>query len=62
VLILLPLSGATAILHGVDHAADLQSLLVPLLWLLIAAHLGGVIYHTVIRRDGLVWRMLAPGR
>jgi len=26
--------------------------------LLIAAHLSGVVYHTLIRRDGLLRRML----
>jgi cytochrome b561 len=62
ILIALPLAGATAILFRWEDAADLHSALVPLLFLLIAAHLGGVAYHTVIRRDGLIWRMLKPGR
>jgi cytochrome b561 len=61
ILILLPLSGATAIFLGVEDAADLHGTLVPLLFLLIAAHIGGVIYHTFIRRDGLLWRMLRAG-
>jgi cytochrome b561 len=61
ILILLPLSGTTAIFLGVEDAADLHGALVPLLFLLIAAHLGGVAYHTFIRRDGLIWRMLRPG-
>jgi cytochrome b561 len=30
------------------------------LLLLIATHLAGVAYHTLIRRDGLIWRMLRP--
>ena len=61
ILILLPLSGATAIFLGIEDSADLHGALVPLLFLLIAAHIGGVIYHTFIRRDGLIWRMLRPG-
>jgi cytochrome b561 len=60
-LIALPLSGASALLLGIEDAADLHSTLVPLLFLLIAAHLGGVVYHMAIRRDGILWRML-PGR
>jgi cytochrome b561 len=61
-LILLPLSGATAIFLGFEDAADVHSTLVPLLFLLIAAHLGGVVFHTFIRRDGLIWRILKPQR
>ena len=61
VLILLPLSGAAALALGIEDAADLHGTLVPLLFLLIAAHIGGVIYHTCIRRDGLLWRMLRAG-
>ena len=57
-LILLPLTGATAIFFGIEDAADLHGTLVLLLFLLIAAHLGGVAFHTFIRRDGLLWRML----
>ena len=58
ILIVMPLSGATAIFLGVEDAADLHKTLVPVLFLLIAAHLGGVAYHTFLRRDGLLWRML----
>ena len=61
ILILLPVTGATAIFLGIEDSADLHGTLVPLLFLLIAAHIGGVIYHTFIRRDGLLWRMLRPG-
>ena len=62
ILVLLPLSGAAAILLGIDDAADLHRTLVLLLFVLIAMHIGGVVYHTVLRRDGLIWRMLAPRR
>ena len=61
ILILLPVTGAAAIFLGIEDAADLHGTLLPLLFLLIAAHIGGVIYHTFIRRDGLLWRMLRPG-
>jgi cytochrome b561 len=61
VLIALPLAGATAILFGIEDAADIHGALFWLLVLLIAAHLGGVVFHTFIRRDGLLRRML-PGR
>jgi cytochrome b561 len=59
-LLLLPLSGATAILSGVELAAELHGSLVWLLFLLVALHIAGVIHHTFVRRDGLIWRMLLP--
>jgi cytochrome b561 len=59
-LILMPLGGAAAVFLGIEAAAEVHSALVPVLFALIAAHLLGVLYHTVIRRDGLVWRMLKP--
>lgn len=62
ILILLPLTGAAAVFLGFEEAADLHGSLFWLLVLLIAAHLGGVVYHTFIRRDGLLRRMLPPGR
>jgi len=61
ILFLLPLSGAAAILFGSGGAAGLHGPLFFLLVLLIAAHLGGVAYHTFIRRDGLLRRMLPSG-
>ena len=57
-LILMPLGGAAAVFLGIEFAAEIHAALVPVLFVLIAAHLAGVIYHTAIRRDGLVWRML----
>ena len=48
-------------LTSTEDFADLHGTLVPLLFLLIAAHIGGVIYHTFIRPDGLLCRMLRPG-
>ena len=59
VLIALPLSGAAS-LFITEDAADLHDAGTKVLLLLIAAHLAGVAYHTLIRRDGLVWRMLKP--
>jgi cytochrome b561 len=60
-LIALPLSGAMAIFLHFEDAADLHGTLVTLLFVLIAMHIGAVIYHTFIRRDGLIWRMLRSG-
>src|SRR5688572_21955493 len=59
VLILLPLSGAAS-LFVTEEAAGLHDAGTKVLLLLIAAHLAGVAYHTLIRRDGLIWRMLRP--
>jgi cytochrome b561 len=59
VLVLLPLSGAAS-LFVTEDAADLHDVGTKVLLLLIAAHLAGVAYHTLIRRDGLIWRMLRP--
>jgi cytochrome b561 len=57
VLILLPLTGVSA-LFLTTEAADLHELLKTLLLLLVAAHLLGVAFHAFVRRDGVVWRML----
>jgi cytochrome b561 len=59
-LIAMPLGGAAAVFLKIEAAADLHAALVPVLFVLIAAHLAGVLYHTVLRRDGLAWRMLKP--
>jgi cytochrome b561 len=45
-------SGAAAVRWGAIHGALALTLV-----LAICAHLGGVIYHTYIRRDGLLQRM-----
>jgi cytochrome b561 len=58
VLVLLPLSGAIAVLFAVEDAADLHESLMALLFVLIALHIGGVAFHTFVRRDRLLWRML----
>ena len=60
VLVLLPLSGAAS-LFVTEAAAGLHDAGTKVLLLLIAAHLAGVAYHTLIRRDGLIWRMLRHG-
>lgn len=39
-----------------------HSLLAYALVLLVAAHLGAVLFHTLVLRDGLVWRMVPRGR
>jgi cytochrome b561 len=57
VLILLPLTGVTALFIATE-AADLHELLKTLLFLLIGAHVLGAAFHAFIRRDGVIWRML----
>ena len=58
VLILLPLTGVTALFLATE-AADLHELLKSLLLVLIGAHVLGAAYHAFLRRDGVVWRMLS---
>ncbi len=60
VLILLPLTGAAAVLAGAGWAAGAHNLLLTVLWLLVALHIAAALYHTFIRRDGLIWRMVVP--
>ena len=60
VLILMPLTGATAILAGVEASANLHVLLKNALLALVALHLAGVLFHMLVRRDGLLWRMVKP--
>jgi cytochrome b561 len=57
-LIATPLAGLAAVFLRSDDAADLHGTLVWLLILLIGLHVAAVIYHTFVRRDGLIWRML----
>jgi cytochrome b561 len=59
-LVLLPVTGASAILAGVEVAAAVHGALVWLLFALLVLHVAGVIHHTFIRRDRLIWRMLVP--
>jgi len=59
VLVLLPLSGLSAVLINVD-AADPHGVLFVILLLLVLLHLAGVVFHSVILRDGLIRRMLVP--
>jgi cytochrome b561 len=59
VLVLLPLSGAAS-LFLTEDAAGLHNAGTKVLLLLVATHLAGVAYHTLIRRDALIWRMLRP--
>ena len=58
VLILLPLSGSAAVFLGIEDAADLHGTLFLLLLLLLGAHIGGVAYHTFVRDDAILWRMI----
>jgi cytochrome b561 len=58
VLILLPLTGVSALFVSTE-AADIHELLKTLLLLLVAAHVLGAAFHAFVRRDGVVWRMLS---
>ena len=58
VLILLPLTGVSALFVSTE-AADLHELLKTLLLLLVLAHVLGAAFHAFVRRDGVIWRMLS---
>jgi cytochrome b561 len=59
VLLVLPLTGAAAVLLRMEDAADLHSSLTLVLWALIALHIAAAFYHLVIRRDGVFQRIFA---
>lgn len=59
-LILLPLTGATAVVLGNEYAGDLHGLLVALLWIVLLLHVAGALYHALVRRDGVFWRIVVP--
>lgn len=61
-LVVLPLTGVAAVFGGSEAAADLHSLLVSLLWIVVIVHVLAAIYHAVIRRDGVFQRIIIPGR
>jgi cytochrome b561 len=60
VLALLPLSGAASILIS-EQAAGPHGFFFNVLLALLLLHIAGVVFHTVILRDGVVKRMLVPG-
>lgn len=61
VLLLLPVSGLAALLINVD-ASDPHGVLFNILILLVILHLSGVLFHSIVLRDGLIRRMLVPRR
>jgi cytochrome b561 len=61
VLVLLPLSGASAVFFAREFG-DIHETLVIVLFVIIGLHLAGVAFHMIVLRDGLLWRMLAIRR
>jgi cytochrome b561 len=57
VLLLLPLSGAAALLVS-SEAGDVHEALKNVLYALAAAHVLGAFTHLLILRDGVFWRMV----
>jgi cytochrome b561 len=57
VMILMPLSGASAWFGGVEAAAQVHNILKFVLLALIALHVVGALYHQFILRDGTLARM-----
>ena len=62
VLIAMPLVGLAAYLIPSEAMGELHENTVPVLLALVALHLAGVIYHQLIRKDGLIRRMTQPER
>jgi cytochrome b561 len=60
-LILLPLTGATALLVT-PEAGDVHEALKNLLYVLAGAHILGALTHLIVLRDGVFWRKLPIGR
>lgn len=56
-LVLLPLSGVTALLIT-PEAGDMHEALKNVLYVLAGAHVAGALTHLLILRDGVFWRML----
>jgi cytochrome b561 len=59
-LLLLPMTGASAVLLRNGALGGLHGLLVTLLWLVLAFHVAAALYHGLVRRDGVVSRILVP--
>lgn len=60
-LVLLPLTGVTALLVT-PEAGDAHKALKNVLYVLAGAHVLGALTHLVILRDGVFWRMVPIGR
>ena len=58
-LLLLPPTGVLA-LFVFTGAADVHEVLKNLLLVLIGLHVLGAAFHAFIRRDGVIWRIIAP--
>jgi cytochrome b561 len=60
-LLLIPLAGLTAVAFGSEDMGDVHGTLVTLLWIVLALHIAGALYHAFFRRDGVFQRIL-PSR
>lgn len=60
-LFLIPVAGGLAVVLTSETAAGLHGLLLILLWIVLFLHVGGALYHALVRRDGVFQRMLLPG-
>ena len=61
VLVLLPLTGVSALFFARDFG-DVHEALKNVLYVLIGLHVAGIVYHMFILRDGVLWRMIRVGR
>ena len=60
-LLLIPLAGFIAVALGSEDMGDVHGTLVTLLWIVLALHIAGALYHAFVRRDGVFKRIL-PSR
>jgi cytochrome b561 len=61
VLVLMPLTGLSALMFARDLGA-VHEALKNVLYVLVGLHLAGVAFHMFVLRDGLLWRMLVIRR
>lgn len=59
-LIVIPMSGFSAVALGSEDIGELHGTLVALLWVVLILHVVGALHHAFVRRDGVFQRMLTP--
>jgi cytochrome b561 len=57
-LLLIPLAGFLAVALENEDMGDIHKTLVTLLWIVLALHVAGALYHAFVRRDGVFQRIL----
>jgi cytochrome b561 len=57
-LLLIPLAGFLAVAFESEDLGDMHRTLVTLLWIMLALHIAGALYHALVRRDGVFQRIL----